>query len=221
MASFLPYVILCFLLMYWEIVVLLIWYHLEIFMTPFLWVMFMFMGFWLVHHLYPGLVQFWFVRLSSKMYIAWHAGLLLWNQTRLQWIGSSRPRDHTQRSREPRLRCVHCVTCAFYDEFIDWKPVATIQQVYRIKCCRFPLTKAKSAPFNWFLNVLFIVGPSWFIVCCMQNICDLLEMILISDWYNCFCSLIKRGEIIWRGHITGRNRLLHDTVILCSPFYGL
>jgi len=30
-------------------------------------------------------------------------GLLLWNQTRLQWIGSSRSRDHTQRSREPRL----------------------------------------------------------------------------------------------------------------------
>ncbi|XVE54430.1 hypothetical protein DITRI_Ditri03aG0080800 [Diplodiscus trichospermus] len=30
-------------------------------------------------------------------------GLIVWNQTRLQWIGSGRPRDHTQQSREPRL----------------------------------------------------------------------------------------------------------------------
>ncbi|GMY35853.1 hypothetical protein FCV25MIE_31095 [Fagus crenata] len=30
-------------------------------------------------------------------------GLLLWNQTRLQWMGSSRPRNQTQQSREPRL----------------------------------------------------------------------------------------------------------------------
>ncbi|XP_041005988.1 uncharacterized protein LOC121250823 [Juglans microcarpa x Juglans regia] len=30
-------------------------------------------------------------------------GLLLWNQTRLQWTGSSRSRDQTQKSREPRL----------------------------------------------------------------------------------------------------------------------
>nr|XP_023875695.1 uncharacterized protein LOC111988158 [Quercus suber] len=29
--------------------------------------------------------------------------LLLWNQTRLQWIGSSRPRNQTQQSQEPRL----------------------------------------------------------------------------------------------------------------------
>ncbi|KAG6621548.1 hypothetical protein I3842_Q019700 [Carya illinoinensis] len=30
-------------------------------------------------------------------------GLLLWNQTRLQWIGSSRFRDQSHQSREPRL----------------------------------------------------------------------------------------------------------------------
>ncbi|KAL4654086.1 hypothetical protein ACB092_01G352900 [Castanea dentata] len=30
-------------------------------------------------------------------------GLLLWNQNRLQWIGSSRPRNQTQQSQEPRL----------------------------------------------------------------------------------------------------------------------
>ncbi|XP_021276804.1 uncharacterized protein LOC110411107 [Herrania umbratica] len=30
-------------------------------------------------------------------------GLILWNQSRLQWIGSSRPRNHTQQSRETRL----------------------------------------------------------------------------------------------------------------------
>ncbi|XWS27010.1 hypothetical protein CRYUN_Cryun26dG0079300 [Craigia yunnanensis] len=29
--------------------------------------------------------------------------LIVWNQTRLQWIGSSRPRNHTKQSREPRL----------------------------------------------------------------------------------------------------------------------
>ncbi|XVF88368.1 hypothetical protein PTKIN_Ptkin19aG0045100 [Pterospermum kingtungense] len=29
--------------------------------------------------------------------------LIVWNQTRLQWIGSSRPRNHTQQYREPRL----------------------------------------------------------------------------------------------------------------------
>ncbi|KAG6662471.1 hypothetical protein I3843_03G227700 [Carya illinoinensis] len=32
-------------------------------------------------------------------------GLLLWNQTRLQWTGSSRSRDQTQQSREPQLSC--------------------------------------------------------------------------------------------------------------------
>ncbi|XP_022755136.1 uncharacterized protein LOC111303271 isoform X2 [Durio zibethinus] len=30
-------------------------------------------------------------------------GLIVWNQTRLQWIGSSRPRNHIQQSREPKL----------------------------------------------------------------------------------------------------------------------
>ncbi|XWS72933.1 hypothetical protein CRYUN_Cryun02cG0082100 [Craigia yunnanensis] len=30
-------------------------------------------------------------------------GLIVWNQSRLQWIGSSRPRNHTQQSREPKL----------------------------------------------------------------------------------------------------------------------
>ncbi|XVE98333.1 hypothetical protein REPUB_Repub03eG0097300 [Reevesia pubescens] len=30
-------------------------------------------------------------------------GLIVWNQTRLQWIGSSRPKNHTQQSREPKL----------------------------------------------------------------------------------------------------------------------
>jgi hypothetical protein len=139
--KFSSYVILCFLLMYWEIMVLLIWCHLEIFMTPFLWVCVHDDGFLAGTSLVPGLVQFWLVRLSCKMYISWHAGLLLWNQTRLQWIGSGRSRDRTERSREPRLRCV---TCTFYDEFIDWNPAATIHRVYRIKYCCFPRTKAKS-----------------------------------------------------------------------------
>ncbi|XP_022749677.1 uncharacterized protein LOC111299043 isoform X2 [Durio zibethinus] len=30
-------------------------------------------------------------------------GLIVWNQTRLQWIGSSGPRNHTQQSRQPRI----------------------------------------------------------------------------------------------------------------------
>ncbi|KAK8543508.1 hypothetical protein V6N13_076316 [Hibiscus sabdariffa] len=30
-------------------------------------------------------------------------GLVIWNQARLQWVGSGRHRNHTQRSREPRL----------------------------------------------------------------------------------------------------------------------
>ncbi|OMO81175.1 hypothetical protein CCACVL1_12574 [Corchorus capsularis] len=30
-------------------------------------------------------------------------GLIVWNQTRLQWIGNRRPRNHTQQSREPGL----------------------------------------------------------------------------------------------------------------------
>ncbi|XVF34653.1 hypothetical protein REPUB_Repub18cG0077200 [Reevesia pubescens] len=30
-------------------------------------------------------------------------GLILWNQTRLQWIGNSKPTNHTQQSREPIL----------------------------------------------------------------------------------------------------------------------
>lgn len=41
-------VILCFLLMYWEIMAVLKWCDLDIFMTPFLWVMFMIL--WLVRH---------------------------------------------------------------------------------------------------------------------------------------------------------------------------
>ncbi|XP_039071765.1 uncharacterized protein LOC120218974 [Hibiscus syriacus] len=30
-------------------------------------------------------------------------GLIIWNQSRLQWIGSRRPRNHPQRIREPGL----------------------------------------------------------------------------------------------------------------------
>ncbi|KAG4144124.1 hypothetical protein ERO13_D05G017000v2 [Gossypium hirsutum] len=30
-------------------------------------------------------------------------GLIVWNQARLQWIGSNRPRNHTRQSRQPRL----------------------------------------------------------------------------------------------------------------------
>ncbi|XWS70700.1 hypothetical protein CRYUN_Cryun03dG0069700 [Craigia yunnanensis] len=30
-------------------------------------------------------------------------GLIVWNRTRLQWIGSSRLRNHTQQSRESKL----------------------------------------------------------------------------------------------------------------------
>ncbi|MBA0806676.1 hypothetical protein Gohar_022540, partial [Gossypium harknessii] len=29
--------------------------------------------------------------------------LIVWNQARLQWIGSNRPRNHTRQSRQPRL----------------------------------------------------------------------------------------------------------------------
>ncbi|RYR76562.1 hypothetical protein Ahy_A01g001141 isoform C [Arachis hypogaea] len=38
------------------------------------------------------------------------AGVLLWNESRLQWIGSGRSKKQSQQDREPRLKCVYNVT---------------------------------------------------------------------------------------------------------------
>ncbi|KAK6236201.1 hypothetical protein SCA6_011538 [Theobroma cacao] len=44
-----------------------------------------------------------FVNQGKQLYVLLIAGLIVWNQSRLQWIGSSRPRNHTQQSRETGL----------------------------------------------------------------------------------------------------------------------
>ncbi|KAK8679245.1 hypothetical protein V6N13_144707 [Hibiscus sabdariffa] len=47
--------------------------------------------------------NFKFPKLKYAIIFVFIAGLVIWNQARLQWIGSGRHRNHTQRSREPRL----------------------------------------------------------------------------------------------------------------------
>ncbi|KAK8581696.1 hypothetical protein V6N12_071910 [Hibiscus sabdariffa] len=44
-----------------------------------------------------------FVNQGKFFIIILFPSLVIWNQARLQWIGSGRHRNHTQRSREPRL----------------------------------------------------------------------------------------------------------------------
>nr|XP_029117293.1 uncharacterized protein LOC105033975 isoform X2 [Elaeis guineensis] len=51
-------------------------------------------------------------------------GLLLWNQTRLQWTGNRRPENRSQQVREPRLRKLSCnwkkrVYCKFLSSTLD------------------------------------------------------------------------------------------------------
>ncbi|MBA0744740.1 hypothetical protein Gogos_007353, partial [Gossypium gossypioides] len=44
-----------------------------------------------------------FSKLKRTIIFVFIVGLIVWNQARLQWIGSNRPRNHTQQSRQPRL----------------------------------------------------------------------------------------------------------------------
>ncbi|KAA3490668.1 Interleukin-4 receptor subunit alpha [Gossypium australe] len=44
-----------------------------------------------------------FSKLKRTIIFVFIVGLIVWNQARLQWIGSNRPRNHTRQSRQPRL----------------------------------------------------------------------------------------------------------------------
>ncbi|KAE9453499.1 hypothetical protein C3L33_14582, partial [Rhododendron williamsianum] len=46
------------------------------------------------------------LQLSNLMLNMVGVGLLLWNQTRQQWIGTKKPNIHTQQLREPKIRFV-------------------------------------------------------------------------------------------------------------------
>ena len=75
-------------------------------------------------------VNFEILKIKWCNYILLIAGLIVWNQTRLQWIGSSRPRNHTQQSREPKLRFV-----THYFDILCSDMIAVMQEIYGAKCC--------------------------------------------------------------------------------------